>query len=84
MRSVFIFTYILFYFPVHHSPSLQRHPNDLYQGGINVIGTYIGNYQGGSAGSESPGSPMTPLTPITPLTPTTPTHLQSQFCHQSS
>ncbi|XP_011305188.1 LIM/homeobox protein Awh-like [Fopius arisanus] len=65
---------------VHHSP-LQHHPGDLYPS--NMVSSYFGGYQGGSAGSESPGSPMTPLTPLTPITPTTPTHLpQPQFCHQ--
>ncbi|XP_043277660.1 LIM/homeobox protein Awh-like isoform X2 [Venturia canescens] len=72
---------------MHHSPPLQHHPGEqLYPGGVSMVGSYLGGYQGaGSAGSESPGSPMTPLTPLTPMTPTTPTHhLQAQFCHQGT
>lgn len=65
---------------MHHSPPIQHHPGDLYSTSVNMVGAYLGGYQGGSAGSESPGSPLTPLTP---LTPTTPNHLQAQFCHQT-
>lgn len=76
-------SYVCRMLAVHHSPPMQSHHGDLYPGTVNMAGVYLGSYQAGSVGSESPGSPLTPVTPLTPLTPTTPNHLQTQFCHQT-